>query len=129
MAANYCGICFITWPRANVIKLFYRGNSIILSYKDILHLSLLWNRSKITGVKSFITLSHGGKLKYRSNLLHNFNPRKYQYCGNLPQYFHNIGPIQWILKGKYHFTVDLLFEWLGVSCMTTDNFVFIFKTD
>ncbi len=27
--------------------------------------------------------------------------------------------------GKYHFTVD----WLGISCMTTDNFCFYFKTD
>jgi hypothetical protein len=29
---------------------------------------------------------------------------------------------QGILKGKYHCTVDLLFDWLGISCMTTDNF-------
>jgi hypothetical protein len=33
------------------------------------------------------------------------------------------------LRGKYHCTVDLLFVWFGISCMTTDNFVFIFKTD
>jgi len=26
---------------------------------------------------------------------------------------------------KYHCTVDLLFDWFGISCMTTDNFVFI----
>ncbi len=32
---------------------------------------------------------------------------------------------QGILKGgKYHCTVDLLFVWLGISCMTTDNFCF-----
>jgi len=24
--------------------------------------------------------------------------------------------------GKYHCTVDLLFDWFGISCMTTDNF-------
>jgi hypothetical protein len=24
----------------------------------------------------------------------------------------------------YHWTVDLLFEWFGISCMTTDNFCF-----
>jgi hypothetical protein len=29
-----------------------------------------------------------------------------------------------ILKGKYHCTVDLLFDWFGISCMTTDNFCF-----
>ncbi len=26
--------------------------------------------------------------------------------------------------GKYHCTVDLLFYWFGISCMTTDNFCF-----
>ncbi len=28
------------------------------------------------------------------------------------------------LKGKYHCTVDLLFDWFGISCMTVDNFCF-----
>jgi hypothetical protein len=23
--------------------------------------------------------------------------------------------------GKYHCTIDLLFDWFGISCMTTDN--------
>jgi hypothetical protein len=27
-------------------------------------------------------------------------------------------------RGKYHCTVDLLFDWFGISCMTTDNFSF-----
>jgi len=31
--------------------------------------------------------------------------------------------VQGILKGKYHCTVDL-FDWFGISCMTTDNFCF-----
>jgi hypothetical protein len=26
--------------------------------------------------------------------------------------------------GKYHCTVDLLFDWFGISCMTTDSFCF-----
>jgi len=26
--------------------------------------------------------------------------------------------------GKYHSTVDLLFDWFGISCMATDNFCF-----
>jgi len=26
--------------------------------------------------------------------------------------------------GKNHCTVDLLFDWFGISCMTTDNFYF-----
>ncbi len=26
--------------------------------------------------------------------------------------------------GKYHCTVDLLFDWFGIICMTTDNFCF-----
>ncbi len=31
---------------------------------------------------------------------------------------------QGILKGKYHWTIDLLFDWFGTSCMTNDNFCF-----
>jgi hypothetical protein len=33
---------------------------------------------------------------------------------------------QGILKGggKYHFTIDLLLDWFGISCMTTDNICF-----
>ncbi len=31
---------------------------------------------------------------------------------------------QWILSGKYNCTIDLLFDWFGISCMTTDNFCF-----
>ncbi len=26
--------------------------------------------------------------------------------------------------GKYHCTIDLLFDWFGISCMTTDIFCF-----
>ncbi len=26
--------------------------------------------------------------------------------------------------GKYHCTIDLLFDWFGIICMTTDNFCF-----
>jgi hypothetical protein len=32
--------------------------------------------------------------------------------------------VQGILKRDYHCTVDLLFDWLGISCITTDNFCF-----
>ncbi len=32
--------------------------------------------------------------------------------------------VQGILKWDYHCTVDLLFDWLGISCITTDNFCF-----
>jgi hypothetical protein len=31
---------------------------------------------------------------------------------------------QGIIKGEYHCTVDLLFDWFGISCMTTDIFCF-----
>jgi len=33
--------------------------------------------------------------------------------------------LQGILKGergKYHCTIDLLFDWFGISCMTTEKF-------
>jgi hypothetical protein len=29
-------------------------------------------------------------------------------------------------RGKYHSTVDLLFDWSGINCMTTDNFLLLF---
>jgi hypothetical protein len=29
--------------------------------------------------------------------------------------------------GRYHCTVNLLFDWFGISCMTTDNFCFYFQ--
>ncbi len=33
-------------------------------------------------------------------------------------------------RGKYQCTIDLVFDWFGISCMTTDNFCFfICKTD
>jgi hypothetical protein len=28
------------------------------------------------------------------------------------------------LRGKYHCTVHLLFDWFGICCMTTNNFCF-----
>ncbi len=28
------------------------------------------------------------------------------------------------LRGKYHCTIDLLFDWFGISCMTTEIFCF-----
>jgi hypothetical protein len=31
---------------------------------------------------------------------------------------------QGILEGKYHCTIDLLFDWFGIGCMTTDYFCF-----
>jgi hypothetical protein len=35
------------------------------------------------------------------------------------------GPlIQGTLERKYHCTVDLLFDWFGISCMTSDDFCF-----
>ncbi len=34
---------------------------------------------------------------------------------------------QGILKGEYHCTVDLLFDWFGISCRTTDIFCFYFQ--
>jgi hypothetical protein len=32
---------------------------------------------------------------------------------------------QGILKSD-HCTIDLLFDWFGISCMTSDNFLFLF---
>jgi hypothetical protein len=39
--------------------------------------------------------------------------------------FHIYGPHQGTPKGvKYHCTVDLLFDWFGINCLTTDNICF-----
>jgi hypothetical protein len=35
--------------------------------------------------------------------------------------------LQEILKGKYHCTIDLLFDWFGISRMKTDNFCLCLK--
>ncbi len=35
-----------------------------------------------------------------------------------------VGSTREFLRGKYHYTVDLLFDWFGISCTTTDNFCF-----
>jgi hypothetical protein len=29
-----------------------------------------------------------------------------------------------LIQGIYHCTIDLLFDWFGISCVTTDNFYF-----
>jgi hypothetical protein len=36
----------------------------------------------------------------------------------------NIPTTREYLRGMYHCTIDLLFDWFGISCMTTDNFCF-----
>jgi hypothetical protein len=52
-------------------------------------ITTMWH--KITMVKSFITLLHGGILKYWGNLLWYLDPRKCSYCGRLLYCFYNIG--------------------------------------
>jgi hypothetical protein len=39
-----------------------------------------------------------------------------EICHYIQQYFD-----QGILKGKYHFTVDLLFDWFGLVCFADKN--------
>jgi len=65
------------------------------------------------GKKSFITFQ-----TFFSSFYENYE--KPIFCRKLFQQ-----PLkQGTLKGKYHCTVDLLFDWFGISCMTTDNFCF-----
>jgi hypothetical protein len=40
------------------------------------------------------------------------------------EYGTRFSPVKEYLTGKYHCTIDLLFDWLGISCVTTDNFCF-----
>ena len=40
---------------------------------------------------------------------------------------HDLTLVSWVreyLRGKYHCTIDLLFDWFGISCISTDNFCF-----
>jgi hypothetical protein len=49
------------------------------------------------------------------------------YASALPfSYSHSeqVSSFREYLRGKYHCTVDLLFDWFGISCVTTDNFCF-----
>jgi hypothetical protein len=46
-----------------------------------------------------------------------------------PLVANRVGSSKEYYKGKHHCTIDLLFEWIGISCMTTHNFCFISKTD
>jgi hypothetical protein len=98
MAVNYSGICFLTLaPGANVIYHFaaviYCHSMVIVSFSVIKQYTMVitieWHQ--IARLKSFITLAHGDKLKYRCNLLWYFNSRKSRV--KLPRNFYNIGPM------------------------------------
>jgi hypothetical protein len=44
-------------------------------------------------VKSFITLAHGVKLKYHSELQQYFNPIKCRHCSKLQWYFNKLSQV------------------------------------
>ncbi len=52
--------------------------------------------------------------------------RTFVYYGRLK--FYNNGPSSAVAGntkgGKYHCTIDLLFGWFGITCMTADNVYF-----
>jgi len=45
------------------------------------------------------------------------------------QYTYSVTYTREYKRGKYHYTVDLLFDLFGINCMTTTIVVFICKTD
>jgi len=77
-------------------------------------------------------------LRYRYwSYLHKVISRRLQILKSLVQgyfYFPTVflvlmtsARITQMFSTKYHCTTDLLFDWFGISCMTTDNFCFYFQ--
>ncbi len=95
--------------RCQCYKTFYGGifrDSMLILTFCVIKLCFLGNYHGMAvnyNAKGFITLARGGKLKYNGNLLQNFSPTKWRYCGKLPRYLYNIGPrVQNALKGEFH---------------------------
>jgi hypothetical protein len=89
-------------PSGQCYKTFYpshlHGIAVILCYKITnitMVITTMWHQ--ITMVKSFITLLHGGILKYWGKLFWYLDPRKCSYCGRLLYCFYNIGLNIWTL--------------------------------
>ncbi len=59
-----------------------------------------------------------------SNKFDLFRTTSFSYIMTIISDDHKWHLYQGILKGKYHCTIDLLFDWFGISLMTTDNFCF-----
>jgi hypothetical protein len=43
---------------------------------------------------------------------------------NCCEYGTRFSPVKEYFRGKYHCTIDLLFDWFGISCVTTHKFCF-----
>ncbi len=97
-SVNYTASCLYHWYATAVVN--YTSSSVIYDRNDV-YSTGHW--------------CHGGWIRTLS-------PRNisglFYHCAT------TVGLIQGILKGDYHCTVDLLFDWFGISCMTTDNFCF-----
>ncbi len=80
-----------------------------------------YEKALLTAIKSFITLGPD-HLKISIYPSFTLNLLLYPLPPNVRFKARNT-------KGrKYHYTIDLLFDLFGRSCMTTDNFCFICKT-
>jgi hypothetical protein len=74
------------------------------------------------------------EVNYACSKFGGFITNRYGTCGAQPAALaaRNTGVMQQIAlavsgnakRGKYHCTVDLLFDWFGICCMTIDNFCF-----
>ena len=87
-------------------------------------LNFLSTISKSYAIKLFVTLSciDAGDVLSRKRERPRLCSRSVNFVLHLPGgRFVEPGTTK---RGKYHCTVDLLFDWFGISCLTTDNFCF-----
>jgi hypothetical protein len=64
-------------------------------------------------------------LMFASNTFVNYGLKKFDNIGNSVKLKNKLITTAGNTEGgKYHCTIDLLFDWFGISCMTTDNFCF-----
>ncbi len=84
-----------------------------------------WRRLLHQNLWSGRKLWNGLKLHFRNGWSHNISSTRQQISRQIFQ-LSNRRNNQGILKGDYHCTIDLLFDWFGISFMITDIFLFLF---
>ncbi len=72
-----------------------------------------------------LPLSATGASSALYHFAHLSGKREPEQCGAIKIWSHFVTSLKaGNTKGGNHCTVDLLFAWFGISCMTTDNFCF-----
>ncbi len=115
--------CFV---RANICTNLnhYRIHLLFSKYRKLPIITIYFNLFLLLTLLSF-------NLNYSKQVVPGFVHGIYFKAGAFPSGAptYSMGrPKQGILKGD-HCTVDLLFDWFGIICMTTDNFCFYLPAD